>query len=185
MGCGMAKEIILPSLHQDVEEGPTISETGSIERIKELWAQSGDDDVLRAYQDIEGCRPEARPIVREEAIRRELIHVDDSGELVTTEKGRDVQFEIDQRTARVILLKITSRGVLLKIGKTIAVFLIGAFWIELLQESTGRTLSPAASYAIIMPGIYAIWRKSKPAPPPKEDTIIRRKHHKGPQGDQE
>ncbi len=144
-----------------------MSEEESIEHIRELWAQSGDDDVLRAYQDIEGCRPEVRPIVREEAIRRQLIHVDDSGEPVTTEKGKDVQFEIDQRTSRVVLLKI---------GKTIAVVLFGALVIELFQGTTGRTVTPTVGCGLVALWIFEIWsRKSRPVPPPKEDIVVSRK----------
>jgi hypothetical protein len=152
-------------------------EEDSLKRMKELWEQSGDDDVLRAYQDIDGCRPEARPIVREEAIKRHLVHVDDSGEPVITEKAKDVQFEIDQRTSRVILLKI---------GKTVAVVLFAGLVVGLIQASTGSTATPTGGgCGILAVWIFAIWRKkSRPAPPPKEDTVIRREHHEGLQGGQ-
>jgi hypothetical protein len=78
------------------QEEDNMQDEKRVQQIREAWARSYDVDILKAIEQAakepEAYPPTVRRIIMDEAIKRQLIMVDDSGELTTdTPKRQAIQ----------------------------------------------------------------------------------------------
>jgi hypothetical protein len=125
----------------------------SIDEVRKLWFESLDEDVLKAAtENIKGYPPEIQNIIIEEATKRQLIEVDDSGKQIITSKGSETEYSTKWYRPSTFVTKIIKSYIVL-IGMSV----ITAAAIKLLKFNEHAAIT--AGGAVTLGMIEEIWAK--------------------------